>query len=328
MRCLVLGGTGFIGRSIVDRLVGRGDEVAIVHRGTTEPQGLAAAVHLHTSRADLPSVAADIKRFDPEAVVDVYALTAADVEQALPVLPEVPTVVLSSQDVYEAITALRTGGFASPVPLREDAELRRERYPYRGQDHPGVPEDYEKLDVEERWLPRGAVVLRLPMVYGPHDDQLREAPILRRVLSGRTAIPVGPGTLLISRAHVDDVAEAVLAALHTRRADGRALNLGERDAYPVSAWYRQILAAAGSDIRLSQVPDTHVPADLFFSTSRPQHLLASVELATELLGLDHPDPRSRVADSVAWHLAHGTLHPLTAEEARADDEALAHALER
>ncbi|WP_327581893.1 hypothetical protein OHA25_38855 [Nonomuraea sp. NBC_00507] len=67
--------------------------------------------------------------------------------------------------VYEAYTGLRCGRELSPLPLTEDSPLRRDRYPYRGAGHPDVPDDYDKLDVEERWLPRGAIVLRLPLIY-------------------------------------------------------------------------------------------------------------------------------------------------------------------
>lgn len=94
--------------------------------------------------------------------------------------------------------------------------------PTRGAGLPGVPGDYDKLDVEERWLPRGAVVLRLPLVYGTYDEQVREDLALPRVRAGRRQMRVGAGNLLWSRAHVDDVAVAVLAALDTRAADGLA----------------------------------------------------------------------------------------------------------
>ena len=322
MRTLVLGGTGFIGRRIVEKLVARGDEVLVLHRGTTEPADWVSVRHLYADRDNLGGAVDAIKNFDPECVVDSNAMTGTDVEHALRVVPDVPTVVLSSQDVYEAVTALRAGTVTSAVPLREDAELRRERYPYRGKGYVGVPEDYEKLDVEALWLPRGAVVLRLPMVYGPFDDQQREAPILRRIISNRSSIPIGPGTLLWSRAHVEDISDAVLAALDTRRADGMALNLGERDAYPIVAWYQQIIDSSGSDARLVQVPDAHVPPDLALTTSRPQHLLVSVELSTQLLGLKHPDPRDRVVESVTWHLANTPLRPFSEEEGRLEDEAL------
>jgi NAD(P)-dependent dehydrogenase (short-subunit alcohol dehydrogenase family) len=164
VRVLVLGATRFVGRRVVERLYERGDEVLVVHRGRSEPADGPPVEHLHADRQALAEEADRLRRFSPDAVVDPYALTAADVEAVLPVLPPVPTVVLSSQDVYQAVAGLRTGRAEAAVPLTEDAELRRERYPDRGAGLPGVPDDYDKLDVEERWLARGAVVLRLPMV--------------------------------------------------------------------------------------------------------------------------------------------------------------------
>ncbi|MUN63548.1 hypothetical protein GMA12_10395 [Kocuria sediminis] len=55
MRVLVLGGTSFIGRAVVVRLLRRGDRVAVYHWGRAEPPELAAATHLHGDRADLPA---------------------------------------------------------------------------------------------------------------------------------------------------------------------------------------------------------------------------------------------------------------------------------
>ena len=322
MHILVLGGTGFIGRRVVERLHARGDEVAVAHRGVTEPYQWIPVQHIHADRRELSGRQSVIRAFAPDAILDANALTGADVDAVTVFLPDVPVVVLSSQDVYQAIAALRAGRCDVPVPLDEDSELRRDRYPYRGKGYDGVPDDYEKLDVEERWLRRGAVVLRLPMVYGPHDDQLREGPILRRALGGRTQIPVGEGTLLWTRAHVDDVASAVLAAIDQRTADGRAVNIGEEQVLPITAWYRQILDSAKADTELVRVPDSVVPADLSLSRAHPQHLLASVHLAHELLGWQSGDPAIRVRESVEWHIANSDFAALSDAEASDDDDAL------
>jgi len=72
-------------------------------------------------------------------------------------------------------------------------------------------EHYDKLDVEEVYLARGERPVRLPMVYGEHDYQLREEFILRRLRAGRTRIPFGAGTWLACRAYVRDVARGVLS---------------------------------------------------------------------------------------------------------------------
>jgi nucleoside-diphosphate-sugar epimerase len=325
MRVLVLGGTSFIGRRIVERLHTRGDRVAVVHRGATEPDQWIRVQHIHVDRHELGTRSAVIREFAPEAIVDANAMSGEDVDAVTPFLPEVPVVVLSSQDVYQAITALRSGQCHDAVPLYENADLRHDRYPYRGKGYEGIPDDYEKLDVEERWLPYGAVVLRLPMVYGPHDDQMRESPILRRALTGRASIPVGEGTLLWTRAHADDVATAVLAAIDDRTADGRAVNIGEEKTFPILAWYQQILDAAAADAELVHVVDSSVPADLSLSKAHTQHLLVSVQLARELLDWHSSDPIVRVTESVRWHLANSQFPALSDNEQQRDDEALATA---
>jgi nucleoside-diphosphate-sugar epimerase len=325
MRILVLGGTRFIGRHVVERLHARGDDVALVHRGASEPADWVRVRHFHADRKDLRSLASDIRTFRPDAIVDSFALTAGDVDAARE-LPDVPTVVLSSQDVYQAFAALRSGMWEAPVPLREDSELRRVRHPYRGSGYEGVPEDYEKLDVEERWLARRAVVLRLPMVYGPHDEQLREDPILQRVRAGRLRIPVGGGTLLWTRGHVDDVASAVLAAIDTRAADGKALNIGESAVYPIVAWYQQILDSADSPAELVQVPDAAVPVDFLLSKTHHQHILASVQRAMDLLQWRPGDPVRRVEESVLWHLRHPSPSGWSVEKQLSDEAALAKAI--
>lgn len=67
-----------------------------------------------------------------------------------------PAVVLSSQDIYQATTGLRTGRDVTAVALDEGTPVRTQRHPYRGLGLPGIPEHYEKLDVEERWLAHDA----------------------------------------------------------------------------------------------------------------------------------------------------------------------------
>lgn len=64
--------------------------------------------------------------------------------------------MLSSQDIYQATTGLRTGRDVTAVALDEGTPVRTQRHPYRGLGLPGIPEHYEKLDVEERWLAHDA----------------------------------------------------------------------------------------------------------------------------------------------------------------------------
>lgn len=322
MRVLVLGGTTFIGRRVVERLHERGDQVLVVHRGHHEPASWVPVAHLHTDRGELSGHRDRIRDFGPTAVVDTYALTRGDVTAVLGVLPEVPTVVLSSQDVYQAYAGMRAGRCESPVPIDEQSELRRDRYPCRGAGLAGVPDDYEKLDVEQAWSHRGAVVLRLPMVYGPHDPQRREDPVLRRIRAGRDRMPVGAGNLLWARCHVEDIATGALTALDVREADGLAVNLGEASTVPIIDWFHQIVHAAGVSLDLVRVPEQALPDELVLTGAPAQHLLTSVHRAQTVLGWAPADPEERVAESVRWHLAHPPRSVWTDEDTRTDESAL------
>jgi nucleoside-diphosphate-sugar epimerase len=321
---LVLGGTSFIGRRIVELLHERGDRVLIAHRGRTEPDGLPSVGHVHVPRAELASVRADIESFEPTAVVDTMALSAAGVETVLPVLPAVPTVVLSSADVYQAYDVFRFGAATAEeigVPLAESSPLRNKRYPYRDENNPDS--DYEKLDVEPRYLDHGAAVLRLGFVYGERDPQRREEFVLRRVRAGRTRIPFGCGSVLLSLLYVDDAASATLAALDSAAAAGEIFNIVESASVSIAAWARQILAAAGSAAHLVRVPGASVPEDLELTDLTTQHLLISSAKAQRLLDWTPSDPATTVPKSVRWHLANPPTDGGSGFDA--DDAALAAA---
>jgi nucleoside-diphosphate-sugar epimerase len=303
MNVLVLGGTGFVGRALIAELRTRGHEVMVVHRGRTEPEDLAPARHLHHARDDLLRGIEQIRSFSPAALVDVTAGTRSEAAQALAMVDAVDIrrlLVVSSGDVYRAYDAMRTNTVSDPLPLDESAPVRTIRFPYR--DEEGA-RDYEKLDVEEAYLARGATVLRLPMVYGAHDVQAREDFVLRRVRSGRRAIPVGDASLLWTRGSVDQVALAIRLALELDVA-GEILNVGEATTAPIDLWMRWIAAAAGSSIAFVRVPDTALPGDLSITRGRSQHLQYDVSKAAAVLGWRHADPEERVSASVRWHLAH------------------------
>ena len=308
MRIAVIGGTRFIGRAAVEELAAAGHGLLLVHRGATEPDGLPDAQHLHAERAELPDHREALDAFAPDAALDCRALTRADAENVVAALPSgTRVVVVSSLDVYRAFGAVNDGRETDPVPLDEDSPVRSERYPYRGL----VPDryDYDKLDVEDVYLPRGATSLRLPMVYGERDYQRREEYILRRVRAGRSRIPVGAGKWLACRGYVRDLARGIRLALESDLARGEALNLCEDRTYSVGLWSRMILEAAGSDAELVRVADDALPPDLQETGSLSQHILATSMKARTLLGWSTTDPAECLRASVAWHLANPPEEP-------------------
>ena len=319
MRVIVLGGTRFIGRAIVEELAAAGHEVLIVHRGNLEPDGMPPVKHLHAERMELPAHRDELAAFEPDAAVDCRALTRADSEIALGALPgELRLVVVSSIDVYRAFGAVNEERETDPVPVDEDSPVRANRYPYRGQV-PGL-DDYDKLDVEDVYLSHGATSVRLPMVYGEHDYQLREDYILRRVRAARSRIPIGAGMWLASRAYVRDVARGVNLVLGAPAAAGQVFNLCEDRTYSMRMWSRMILDAAGSDAELVRVADELLPEDLKPTGTMTQHIAASAHKARSMLGWTTSDPVESLRSSVRWHLANPPQNPDL--DFSADDRAL------
>jgi hypothetical protein len=224
-------------------------------------------------------------------------------------------------DVYRAFGAVNLGRETDPVPLDESSPVRPYRYPYRGQID-GM-DDYDKLDVEDVYLTRGATSLRLPMVYGERDYQRREEFILRRVRAGRARIPFGAGMWLTCRGYVRDVARGARLALESSAAAGEAMNLCEDRSFSIAMWSRMILEAAGSAAELVRVSDAVLPQDLQATGAMSQHILASAAKARSVLGWTTGDPVAALQTTVAWHLANPPADPDS--DFSADDRALATA---
>ncbi|TDW17173.1 NAD-dependent epimerase/dehydratase family protein [Kribbella kalugense] len=295
MRIAILGGTRFIGRAVVERLAAEGHSLLVVHRGDHEPEGLVEVEHAHVDRHDGAALAAALKPFDPEALVDISGMNAAAADAALGAVGEsVKLIALSSVDAYRAYDGVHSDRTTDALPLTEESPLRERRFV----DGP----QYENLEVEERYLPRGATVLRLGAVYGEHDYQARFEFILRRVRAGRRRIPVGSGQFLFSRVYVGDVAAAVSLALGGEFPG--VFNVVEPSTAPYRLFAEQILAAAdAADVELVKVRDDLLPEDLSLTGAPTQHLQVDSSKARTVLGWTPTDPAATLRTSVRWHLA-------------------------
>ncbi len=260
-RVLVLGGTSFIGPSVVQQLKSHGCKVAVFHRGNHEPDtGFDDVHHIHGDRARIEEFTDDFAAFKPDVVVDMWAMTEADAQRAVVVLESVAprAVVLSSMDVYEAYDVFRgkSASASVPVPFSETSELRRTLYPYRNDpartsDDPSKwMDEYDKILVEQAYLSApglGATVLRLPAVYGPGDKQHRFLSVSKRIHDGRHILVLDPGmaSWRFVHAYVEDVAYAVVLAVLTDLGRDSIFNVGEESTPTVSERFRSGAAAVG-----------------------------------------------------------------------------------
>lgn len=291
---MIVGGTRFIGLAATIAVHRTGHEVLLVHRGVTEPPELPNVEHLHTDRYNLGD---RLRAWDPEAVIDTYAMTGDDAAAVLAAVPSgVRLVAISSADVYRAHGSLHAGLVTDALPIDETAPLRERPLPY-------AEGGYEKLDVERAYLSAGATVCRPAAVYGPRDPQRREGPVIDRVARGDRTIPIGSGNLLLSKTFVNDVGEGVRLALEADVA-GEVFNFAERQTVSMVHWYEWILDELGADAPLERVRTSELPSDLRVAGFFGQHVVFDASKARGLLGWTETDPREALRRSVRWHLEH------------------------
>ena len=179
MRLLVLGGTRFVGRAVVEEALARDWEVDAVNRGVTGelPAGATALVADRTDRAQLEAALGD-RRWD--AVLDTWATAPRVATLAADVLAGRATraAYVSSRSVYVSMDPGR--GEDAPVVEGDPAA-----------DATSYPAD--KRGGELGWLAAfpDALLLRAGLILGPHEDVARLPWWLDRVSRGGRVVAPG-----------------------------------------------------------------------------------------------------------------------------------------
>lgn len=182
MRLLVLGGTSFVGRHLVETAFTDGHEVTLFHRGRTNPGLFPQAEHRHGDRASGDYQA--LTGGDWDATVDVTAYVPRQVNQALDALDgrQGHYVMVSSVSAYDPAVATPDEGsprYARPAPTTETVD-----------EHTYGPLKAECERVAEHRLgERGVAVVRPTFVAGPHDPTDRFT-YWARVMAAGGRVPV------------------------------------------------------------------------------------------------------------------------------------------
>jgi nucleoside-diphosphate-sugar epimerase len=321
MKILVIGGTGFIGPSVVRDLVEKGHDVAVFHRGNAKPALPDSVRRIVGDRNDLAPQQAEFKRFSPDVVLDFLL---SDDWQARALMDTVRgltkrVVAISSQDVYRAYEVLlkKTPGPLQELPITEQSELRTLLHPYDREElrrsqaaFSWVTEDYDKIPVERIIMGDGSfpgTVLRLPMVYGPGDPLHRFFATLKRMDDRRAAILIQEdfAKFIPPRGYVEDVAAAIALATVSDRASGKIYNIAAEHNFSELEWARKIGDLIGWRGSLVPVPADKIPAHLRMPVNAEQNWIVSSRRIREELGFVEPvSLDAGITRTVEWERAH------------------------
>src|SRR6201996_8081450 len=220
MRVLVIGGTLFIGKLLVKRLLTAGHEVTILHRKAEHPFGRRVRNAI-ADRNDAASIRGAVAGLRFDAVYDlVYdgerGTTAMQVEATARSIPG----DLSRYIFMSSVAAYGDGlNHSEDDPLASD--IHQDAYV---RNKAGSERALFRMYHESRFP---LVTMRPTFVYGPENPFYREAFFWDRLKAGRPIIIPGDGNRLMQFVYVNDLVEACFNALEKHTAPGRAFNVAD-----------------------------------------------------------------------------------------------------
>ena len=227
-RVAVFGGTGFLGRAVVECLADKGFDPRMVARHAAGPDAV---------QADIRDETAVAKALDGcRAAVNAVGLY-----------------VESGAETYQAVHVR-----GAQVLARQAAALGLERLVLIsgiGAD-PGSASSYVRARAEGETLVRAAfpqaTILRPSVIFGPDDKFLNT---FAQILVQAPFVPLfGRGETLLQPVYAGDVAAAVASALHDPAAAGATYELGGPDAISYRALLELVMTASGKRRPLLPVP--------------------------------------------------------------------------
>lgn len=306
MHALVLGGSVFIGRQLVDSLLLRGHSVTVLNRGVT-PHDLPESVErLVADRNDLVRMAEVLDGRQWDAVFDVsgYVMAAGgvDPERHLDLFHD-----RCGHYVYVSSIMAYDQSMVGIAPWFEDYPTDRSGAHTYG----GFKATFEAALMsrfERQQFP--ATVVRPAHVYGPRNNIFdMEMPMFLRLMQGRPILLPHSGLVTASYGHVEDLCEAMVSLVGNRRALGEVFNI--TSGAVTTRRYVDILARiVGKEPEIVEVPDARLhelpPGSFGHLFSWRHHAVLSIDKARHLLGFEpRYDIRAGHQHTYKWFLHQG-----------------------
>ncbi len=246
MRLLVLGGTRFLGRHLVEAALARGHEVTLFHRGRRGAKLFPEAERLEGDRdGDLSALRG--RRW--EAVVDTCGYLPRAVRASAGLLA-------GAVEHYTFVSSISVYGDFGRRGFGEDAPVRTPPDP--------EPEEmdwelYGELKVgceraAEAAMPGRVLVVRPGLIVGPHDYTDRFPYWCRRVAAGGEVLAPGDPERQVQLIDARDLAGWTIRMAEERRT-GVYNATGPRSGLTMRGMLEGIRDAVGGDARFTWVPE-------------------------------------------------------------------------
>lgn len=247
MRILVIGGTQFMGRETVRRLVEDGHNVSVMHRQPTHDLGERVA-NLQADRGDLDVVTRLIRENEFEVVFDF----AYDWEKGTPAAHVEHAARACTDALTRYVFMSSIAAYGSGIDLHEDAPLAPE-------DHPNPYVQHKASSERALFRMHGATgfpvtTFRPPFVHGPRQMLYREQFFWDRMLDGRAIILPDGGDTPMQWVFAPDVAALCVQSIDVAEAAGEAFNIAHAERLTQRSYVEALGRAAGIEPTFISIP--------------------------------------------------------------------------
>lgn len=297
---LIIGGTRFIGRHLVEELLDSGYDVTLFNRGTREnPFADHPDVAHHTGdRTSGAALKEANDAVEPDLVVDCVAYYPGEVKLAVEAFADVKAYVyISSGAVYEPAVIPKREDETPLEPCSDEQAVDDSHETYGPRKAEG-----DRIVFEAAEDGVNAMSVRPTIVYGQHDYTGRYQYWIDRIADHDRVLVPGDGTNIHHLVSVHNTVRAI-RTVGEEGTPGEAYNVGDRRVLTLAELLEQTAKAVGADPEFVMANDRELAAGDLKSTDFPLysptvHVLSTAKLAS--LGWEPLSPQDAIARTVEW----------------------------
>ena len=228
-RILVIGGSGFIGKTLVPYMTDHGCAVTVLNRGRKKMEGCTQLLADRNVETDMRAAALQAETFD--AIIDTSAYTLVQSQLAWQYFSDKTNkwIHISSGAVYK--------DYATTIPHKEV-------------DETGGAEIWGKYGSDKSMIDSflysqsGAtktIILRPPYIYGPHNDVDRETFVWSRAEKGFPIIVPDKDNTPMQFLHVEDLACCIYTCIKQDFLGNAIYNAASEEFISIRDWVSMLL---------------------------------------------------------------------------------------
>lgn len=243
-KVLVLGGSYFVGKKIVEYLAEKEYEVTVLNRGT-KPVSAKNISQLICDRNDAAAMKQVLAGKSFDYVIDVSWQDVSWVKHLCDALnfdPVKKLIFISSSAVYDVENL--------SIPFKEDDTLAENKYwTFYGQGKIDAEKYYTEFLQDKS---TNLVMLRPPYIYGEYNYAQRESLIFRQLVEDKPVV-IPKSNPKLQFIYTEDLAAIIDCLLKTDTGKHYVCNVGNRTAVTSREWVEACAVAAGKPADIMEI---------------------------------------------------------------------------